>query len=130
MKDNYNICDTVNQAIHNIITRTSIVTGVIDSGRIVWPYARHGGSFRFRRITRIPPKPSRSQTLFRWLKTLLYIGTKHRSPENQQARWFPRPAFVLYKSIQIPWLQAKRNGLLLFTLATRSDVVSKRSKTD
>ena len=33
------------------ITRTSIVTGVINSGRIVWPYVRHGGYFRFRRIT-------------------------------------------------------------------------------
>ena len=96
------------------ITRTSIVTGVIGSGRIVWPYVRHGGSFRFRRITSIPPKPFAKPNAFSLVENITYIKAKARSPGNQRACWFPRPAVVLYKSIQIAWLQAKRPACCCF----------------
>ena len=94
----------------HIITRTSIVTGVIGSGRIVWPYVRHGGSFRFRRITSIPPKPFAKPNAFSLVENITYIKANARSPGNQRACWFPRPAVVLHKSIQIPWSQAKRTA--------------------
>ena len=41
--------------------------GVIDTGRIVWPYVRHGGSFWFRQIT--PYTSEAVREAIRWFKT-------------------------------------------------------------